>query len=130
MTSSKLLTTLTVTTVGLTCKAFLNSGLCSIQVNGLQTLKDALKSHKRNSGQGIITGSCCFQLQSVDLLNYNKYLTISQRACKYSKRSLMLEIFSSLDDPVMWGVLPAQYYLSSFTTRWALGASDIIFTNP
>lgn len=61
-TGSKLLSALTVTTIGLTSKAFLNSGLCSIQVNGLQTLKDALKSRNRNSGQGIITGSCYFQL--------------------------------------------------------------------
>ena len=58
--TSKLLSALTVTTIGLTSKAFLNSGLCSIQVNGLQNLKDALKSHNRNSGQGIITGSCYF----------------------------------------------------------------------
>ncbi|KAF8803775.1 hypothetical protein BYT27DRAFT_7108615 [Phlegmacium glaucopus] len=94
---SKLLSTLTVTTIGLTCKAFLNSGLCSIQVNGIQTLKDALKNQKRNSGQGIITVS-----------NH----------------------ISTLDDPVIWGMLPAQYYLSSMTTRWALGASDIMFTNP
>ena len=83
-TSSKLLSALTVTTIGLTSKAFLNSGLCSIQVNGLQTLKDALKSHKRNSGQGIITGSRYFQPQSTKSLNYNKCLIISQRAWKFS----------------------------------------------
>ena len=90
-TSSKLLSALTVTTIGLTSKAFLNSGLCSIQVNGLQTLKNALKSHKRNSGQGIITGSCYFQPQPAESLNYNKCLIISQRACKYSKCPLVIE---------------------------------------
>ncbi|KAF8631273.1 hypothetical protein AX15_002599 [Amanita polypyramis BW_CC] len=37
---------------------------------------------------------------------------------------------STLDDPVSWGVLPTRYYFRSRTTRWALGASDIIFTNP
>ncbi|KAF9057457.1 hypothetical protein BJ165DRAFT_1333965, partial [Panaeolus papilionaceus] len=36
----------------------------------------------------------------------------------------------SLDDPVTWGVLPASYYLSSRTTRWGLGASEVMFTNP
>ncbi|KAG6877845.1 hypothetical protein C0993_003218 [Termitomyces sp. T159_Od127] len=34
------------------------------------------------------------------------------------------------DDPVAWGVLPARHYLSSRTTRWTLGASDVMFTNP
>ncbi|KAF8165075.1 acyltransferase-domain-containing protein [Crassisporium funariophilum] len=87
----------TVATIGLSCKAFLNSGLCSIQVNGLQNLQAALQSHGRNSGQGLVT--------------------ISNH-------------ISTLDDPVTWGVLPASYYLSSRTTRWALGASDIMFTNP
>ena len=131
-TGSKLLSALTVTTIGLTSKAFLNSGLCSIQVNGLQTLKDALKSHKRNSGQGIITGSCYFQPLSVKSLNYitsvQSYLNVRAniRNCPHS----WLNIFPSLDDPVMWGVLPAKYYLNSFTTRWTLGASDILFTNP
>ena len=43
---------------------------------------------------------------------------------------LKLVTTSSLDDPVTWGVLPARYYFQSHTTRWALGASDIIFTNP
>ncbi|KAG8997372.1 hypothetical protein FRB93_000376 [Tulasnella sp. JGI-2019a] len=36
---------------------------------------------------------------------------------------------SVLDDPLMWGILPWHYYLSSRKTRWTLGASDIIFTN-
>ncbi|KAG7096684.1 hypothetical protein E1B28_004098 [Marasmius oreades] len=37
---------------------------------------------------------------------------------------------STLDDPVTWGILPARYYLKSRFTRWTLGASDIMFTNP
>jgi monolysocardiolipin acyltransferase len=35
-----------------------------------------------------------------------------------------------LDDPLIWGVLPARTYFNSHLTRWSLGASDIIFTNP
>ncbi|KAG9044394.1 hypothetical protein FS837_008219 [Tulasnella sp. UAMH 9824] len=34
------------------------------------------------------------------------------------------------DDPVAWGILPWRSYFSSRTTRWTLGASDIMFTNP
>jgi len=36
---------------------------------------------------------------------------------------------STLDDPLVWGILPARYYFHSHSTRWALGASDVIFTN-
>ncbi|KAF8897207.1 acyltransferase-domain-containing protein, partial [Infundibulicybe gibba] len=87
-----------VASIGLTCKALLSLGFCqSVTVNGLPILLEALKSTKRNSGQGIITVS-----------NH----------------------ISTLDDPVTWGVLPTRCYLSSRTTRWALGASDIMFTNP
>jgi monolysocardiolipin acyltransferase len=58
------LSTATVSTVGLICKAFLNSGLCTVQVSGLQTLKAALENRKRNSGHGVITGAplCTFSL--------------------------------------------------------------------
>src|ERR1700683_1716391 len=35
-----------------------------------------------------------------------------------------------LDDPIVWGALPTRLHLNSRTTRWALGASDIMFTNP
>jgi len=37
---------------------------------------------------------------------------------------------STLDDPVTWGVLPPRCYFNSRLTRWTLGASDIMFTNP
>ncbi|KAI0822162.1 acyltransferase-domain-containing protein [Trametes gibbosa] len=37
---------------------------------------------------------------------------------------------STLDDPVAWGVLPTKFYRHSRLTRWTLGASDIMFTNP
>ncbi|TFK73013.1 acyltransferase-domain-containing protein [Pluteus cervinus] len=95
---SGILSTATVASVGLTCKAFLNLGYCgSVTVNGLTNLVRALESESRNRGQGVVTVS-----------NH----------------------ISTLDDPVTWGVLPKRYYFSSRTTRWALGASDIIFTNP
>ncbi|KAH7931351.1 hypothetical protein BV22DRAFT_11832 [Leucogyrophana mollusca] len=82
---------------GLTCKAFLNSGLCSLSVSNLSVLLDALKSEQRSNGRGVVT-----------VANH----------------------ISVLDDPVTWGVLPTKLYLKANTRRWALGASDIIFTNP
>ncbi|KAI0776935.1 acyltransferase-domain-containing protein [Trametes elegans] len=42
----------------------------------------------------------------------------------------MCNHISTLDDPVLWGVLPARFYRDSWKTRWTLGASDIMFTNP
>ncbi|KAH7914376.1 acyltransferase-domain-containing protein [Hygrophoropsis aurantiaca] len=82
---------------GATCKAFLNSGLCSITVTNLSVLLDALNSNQRPKGQGVIT-----------VANH----------------------ISVLDDPVTWGILPLKCHFQAHTRRWALGASDIIFTNP
>lgn len=51
-----LLSRLTVATVGLTFKALIESGLCSLQVNRLNVLLDALEHPNRNSGHGVVTG--------------------------------------------------------------------------
>lgn len=37
---------------------------------------------------------------------------------------------TSLDDPGIWSYLPARYRRNPATLRWALGAKDVIFTNP
>jgi monolysocardiolipin acyltransferase len=47
--------------VGLTCKAFLNLGLCSLSVDGLPHLLSELQSPRRQEGQGIITGQRLLQ---------------------------------------------------------------------
>jgi monolysocardiolipin acyltransferase len=52
----QILSAATVAAVGLTCKAYLHSGLCSISVRGLPYLLDALKSPERKQGQGVVTG--------------------------------------------------------------------------
>lgn len=51
-----LLSTPTVAAVSWICKAFLKSPFCSVTVNGLPTLLDALHSEQRRSGRGIVTG--------------------------------------------------------------------------
>ncbi|KAH9994343.1 acyltransferase-domain-containing protein [Russula compacta] len=93
----RILSAATLAAIGLTCKAYLHSGLCSVSVRGLPHLLDALNSPERQSGRGVITVS-----------NH----------------------LSTLDDPLTWGILPARMYLHSDLTRWTLGASEIIFTNP
>lgn len=35
-----------------------------------------------------------------------------------------------MDEPLMWGILPAAHFLRARPMRWSLGASDICFTNP
>ncbi|KAJ8588783.1 hypothetical protein M405DRAFT_792596 [Rhizopogon salebrosus TDB-379] len=53
---SQLLSTATVTATGLFCKAFLNSGLCSVTVNNLCILLDAIRNdERRRRGQGVVT---------------------------------------------------------------------------
>ncbi|KAG2043201.1 acyltransferase-domain-containing protein [Suillus americanus] len=95
---AELLSTATITATGLLCKAFLNSGLCSITVSNLHILLDALRNdERRRRRQGVVT-----------VANH----------------------ISTLDDPLVWGTLPMELYLNSNTTRWSLGASDIMFTNP
>ena len=36
---------------------------------------------------------------------------------------------ASLDDPLLWGTLPFRCLVNPYKTRWALGASDLLFTN-
>ncbi|KAH8981220.1 acyltransferase-domain-containing protein [Lactarius hatsudake] len=93
----QILSAATVAAIGLSCKTYLHSGLCSISVRGLPHLLEALNSPERQNGQGLVTVS-----------NH----------------------LSTLDDPLTWGILPARMYLQSRMTRWTLGASDIMFTNP
>jgi hypothetical protein len=62
---AELLSTATITATGLLCKAFLNSGLCSITVSNLHILLDALRNdERRRHGQGVVTGLSCNSLWS------------------------------------------------------------------
>ncbi|EJD00387.1 uncharacterized protein FOMMEDRAFT_30448 [Fomitiporia mediterranea MF3/22] len=100
MSVHRLLSICTIGTVGLTCKAFLNGFCASVKVTGLQHLLNALTDAERDNGRGIVTTS--------SVANH----------------------ISTLDDPLIWGALPARCYFKLRDMRWALGASDIMFTNP
>ena len=55
---NSILSRLTVGSVGLTCKTFLNIGYCSsVTVHGLEHLKAALHSPERDKGHGVITST-------------------------------------------------------------------------
>lgn len=129
---SRVLSAVVVSSVGLISKAFLYSGLCSLQVNGLHHLEDALNRPERAAGQGVVTGK-----PLTALLAHWQPQRCSFAVCNHISTYVLLcatilssESRLSLDDPVIWGVLPTRYYLSTKTTRWVLGASEIMFTNP
>jgi hypothetical protein len=127
---SQLVSSAVLSAVGLACKAFLNSGLCSITVSNLPVLLDALSSERKYGGQGLITGMCCIivHLHHCNLVTVSNHLSTSVHThfCRRSTAYLL----SSLDDPVIWGILPFEYFTNTRTIRWVLGASDIAFTNP
>lgn len=130
----RLLSTATVTAVGLTCKAILNIGFASITVNGLPTLLDALANSNNNHHKGVVTGRAYHQNTIdplfADAIGSQFQITSQRESTRLWQILVQPYPKSRLDDPVTWGVLPTRHFLSSKTTRWALGASDIMFTNP
>ncbi|KAI0266313.1 hypothetical protein BGY98DRAFT_1085217 [Russula aff. rugulosa BPL654] len=104
----------TVIAVGLTCKAYLHSGLCFIFVHGLQYLLDALSNNsKRRDG--------------------TRHPRDPNNSEDHNRTTFVPPVsdhISTLDDPLTWGILRVRTYLHSHLTHWTLGASEILFTNP
>ncbi|KAJ7087169.1 acyltransferase-domain-containing protein [Mycena belliarum] len=57
------------------------------------------------------------------------HLTAALAAARTTGLVTFANHISTLDDPLTWGVLPTRLFLDSRTTRWTLGASDVMFTN-
>jgi hypothetical protein len=52
---------------------------------------------------------------------------MSKKECKLEDvRSLMM---CSMDDPILWGILPFGYLFNPDNLRWGLGSYDLCFTN-
>lgn len=71
--------------------------------------------------------------RNVTVRGLDRFLThlhSSERPC--SNRGLLTYCnhISVLDEPTIWGTLPASTFKDPDTVRWTLGASDIMFTNP
>ena len=41
----------------------------------------------------------------------------------------LIWVFPSLDDPLIWSILPFKYHFSPSNHRWSLGSYDIVFKN-
>jgi hypothetical protein len=64
-----LLSVVTVASVGFTCKLFLRSGLCSVNVNGLDILKSIIDDpDRRAAGRGVVTGALNQEAKDVVVL--------------------------------------------------------------
>ncbi|KUI60562.1 Lysophosphatidylcholine acyltransferase [Cytospora mali] len=91
---------------GALSKGFLN-GLNDLEVVGLDNFMKILESRtdpfERQRGLITVTKSIASRLVS--------------------------HVFTSLDDPLMWGVLPLRYAFEPWNLRWGLGAHDICFKN-
>lgn len=68
----RLLSALTVTTIGLTCKAFLNLGFASVTVRGLPNFLQILEDEGRvTDGRGVITGQRLIYYDGRDISQSN-----------------------------------------------------------
>ncbi|KAH9895722.1 acyltransferase-domain-containing protein [Cubamyces lactineus] len=81
-------------------------------------------------GSKAILNGYCSSVTVKGLENLVRALESDERANGRGIVTTLGEHMRSLDDPVAWGVLPARFYRDSRMTRWTLGASDIMFTNP
>ncbi|KAK7737051.1 Lyso-phosphatidylcholine acyltransferase [Cytospora paraplurivora] len=93
---------------GVLSKGFLN-GLNDLEVIGMDNFMELLESRADpfQREKGLITVSNHI---SVTIPTVSHYLT-------------------SMDDPLMWGVLPLRYAFQPWLLRWGLGAHDICFKN-
>ncbi|KAI1847821.1 hypothetical protein JX265_009249 [Neoarthrinium moseri] len=74
-----------------------------------------------------------YGLNNVEVTGLQRFLKIldERQDVDQRKRGLMTVCnhVSVIDDPVMWGILPARYSFNPSNLRWGLGAHDICFKN-
>ncbi|SGY32052.1 BQ5605_C002g01312 [Microbotryum silenes-dioicae] len=90
------------TAAGAVSKVFLKQWCNEVRVTGLPTFLDKL-----NSDRGVLTIANHISVDA-DLV--------------------LLTQLHSVDEPFMWGCLPISLFMDTRTTRWTLGASDMMFT--
>jgi monolysocardiolipin acyltransferase len=133
MTKKSLLSALTIATIGLGSKAFLKYVCADAKVVGLSRLLDELERAQNRKGKGVMT-STWFSIIRREKRAHDtalKFQTTFRCTCgSQAVAANPHDTSDRLDDPLMWGILPASHYTRARPMRWSLGASDICFTNP
>lgn len=115
------------------CRTFYY-GLNKMEVVGLDKFLETLNKRENIQGRerGLLTGTSplrktCWMYANV----YDRNSFESRRRVCYVFCALNLaySCAASVDDPLVWGVLPYRYHFNSANHRWSLGSYDICFTN-
>ncbi|KAJ1337463.1 monolysocardiolipin acyltransferase [Microdochium nivale] len=84
----------------------------------------------------LVTSLCrafLYGLNTVEVTGLDRFLAIlDEREDPAQRQRGLITVsnhISSLDDPLIWGVLPLKYALNPANSRWGLGAHDICFKN-
>ena len=125
--------------VGFLCRTFL-VGLNKLEVNGLERFQELLAEREDVEGRtrGLITGKSGLQHGKLNGLIVRNSFESRQRVRTYmrqlAQRSTKLlrptvDVFRSLDDPLIWGVLPYLSHWRPDNLRWSLASHDLAFKN-
>ncbi|KAH6636273.1 hypothetical protein F5144DRAFT_645132 [Chaetomium tenue] len=106
------------------------------------TLSMRLKSAMIMGMTGVLSKCFLYGFNRVEVTGLSRFLDIldSRRDPAKRQRGLLTvsnhvsvhvthTAISSLDDPVVWGILPLRYTFDPSNLRWTLGAADICFAN-
>lgn len=120
----------TVGVVGFLCRSFLFA-LNKTEVFGLDGFLRVLDSRKDSSTRerGLITGQLSMGDGAISEAVTNDVQSQTMSACKTDAGSVesLTDDADSMDDPVIWGVLPFRYQWDPTNTRYSLGSYDILF---
>lgn len=91
---------------------FLAAGCKRVRTHGVDRFVRVLNDKQRIAeGRGVLTCTCSAHPRQQPHLGVRGPLS------------------HRLDEPLVWGALPAALFRDPYSTRWSLGASDIIFKN-
>ncbi|KAK7966986.1 Bctaz1 [Apiospora aurea] len=73
-----------------------------------------------------------YGLNTVETTGLDRFLELLDKRKDVDKRErglITAVVTYRMDDPIMWGILPARYAFNPTNLRWGLGAHDICFKN-
>jgi monolysocardiolipin acyltransferase len=115
--------------VGLLCKGFL-SGLSRVETHGLEGFLKLLDEREDvdKRERGLITGMQQHSGVSgyLTLASIEPHIRVGTVKPSHTRSRLT---GCRMDDPILWGILPLKYLISSSNMRWGLGSYDLCFTN-